>query len=397
MVSKLTFIVIAVGLGAASCSEAEKPRAAEMHSVQARSEEIQLATVSDSFQAPGTLRARTATVVSSRVAGQIELLAVREGDRVRKGQVVVEIENRESVVRLRRARATVVEAQRGLDEAEGGIRGAEAAVRAAEAHRDLALSTRKRYDVLRDRRSISPQEYDEADTRYKASVQETGRAEEGLSAARARRLQLLARIEQAEAESESASISLAYARIASPIDGIVTNRTAEPGMLAAPGLPLFAIEDPRTYQLEVAVEESRVASIRPGQTARVEIDALGGAAIDGRVSEIDPSSDAGSRTYTVKLQLKDSPGDRVLRSGAFGRAIFTAGTRQVLVVPASALVRRGQLEGVYVVADNIAVFRIVRTGRVYEQGTEILSGLAPGTRILTAPSTEVSDGTRVTP
>ena len=396
MVQKLTVFAILI-FALSSCSNPEKAESSETHSVQAHSEKIQLTTVADSFQASGTLRAKTSTVLSSRVAGQIELLAVRAGDRVRQGQVVAEIESRDAGVRLRRAQAAVVEAQRGLDEAEGGIRGAEAAVRAAEANRDLALTTRKRYDVLRDRRSISPQEYDEVDTRYKAAVQETERAQAGVSAAKSRRLQALARIEQAEAEVESSSVSLAYFRIVSPIDGIVTSRTAEPGMMAAPGLPLLSIEDTRTYQLEVAVEESRVASVRPGQAARLEFDALGGGAIDGRVVEVAPSSDSGARTYTVKLQLKGAPGHRALRSGLFGRAIFTTGSRQALVVPQSALVRHGQLEGVYIVANNVATFRIVKTGKAYEQGIEILSGLTPGTRILTAPPSGISDGAQITP
>jgi multidrug efflux pump subunit AcrA (membrane-fusion protein) len=130
---------------------------------------------------------------------------------------------------------------------------------------------------------------------------------------------------------------------------------------------------------------------------RVEIDALGNAAIDGRVSEIAQSSDPGARTYTVKLELKEPPGDRALRSGLFGRAIFATGSREALVVSQSALVRHGQLEGVYIVADNVAVFRIVKTGKTHEQGIEILSGLTPGTRILTAPPAGISDGAKITP
>jgi membrane fusion protein, multidrug efflux system len=397
VIRKLTVFLALLGL-VASCSEPEKVKTAEKQPpVQAHSEEISFTDVLESFKAPGNIRARTTTVLSSRVAGQVEHLLVREGDRVRQGQVVIEIENRESAAQLRRAQAAVVEAQRALDEAEGGIRGAEVAVRAAETARDLALATRKRYDVLRERRSISPQEYDEVDTRYRAAAQEIERAQEGLSASKARRLQVLARIEQAEAQVESVSTVQGYSRIVSPIDGVVTSRVAEPGMQVSPGLPILTIEDTRTYQLEVAVEESRAGTIRLGQSVRVEIDAPGSAAIEGRVSEIAPSSDPGTRTYTVKLQLKQSPDDRALRSGLFGRAIFTTGTGQALVVPQSALARHGQLEGVYIVADNVAIFRIVKTGKAYEQGIEILSGLTPGTRILTAPPSGISDGARITP
>jgi multidrug efflux system membrane fusion protein len=378
-----------------SCSDPEKETPTEKPPVHAHTEVIQLSTISGSFQALGTVRARTSTVLSSRAVGQIVSLTVREGDYVRQGQVVAEIENREAGAQLRRARAAVVEAQRGLEEAEGGIRGAEAAVRAAETNRDLALATRNRYDFLRERRSLSPQEYDEVDARYKAAAQDTERAREALASAKARRLQVLARIEQAEAETEAAGAALEYSRIVSPIDGIATGRTAEPGMLATPGLPLLAVEDPRTYELEVAVEESRAAAVRLGQSVRIEIDALGGAAMDARVREIAPSSDPATRTYAVTLQLPGSRGDRTLRSGLFGRAFFPAGSLQVLLVPQSALIRRGQLEGLYIVADDIAVFRLVKTGKPYEQGVEILSGLAPGTRIVRVPPPEISDGVQI--
>jgi RND family efflux transporter MFP subunit len=161
-------------------------------------------------------------------------------------------------------------------------------------------------------------------------------------------------------------------------------------------MPLLAIDDDRTYELEVSLEESRAAKIRIGQRVHIEIDALDGATMDGRVREIIPSSDPATRTYTAKLQLTTSlPDNFILRSGFFGRAVFPAGERQALVVPATALTRRGQLEGIYIVENDVALLRLVKTGKRYGPRVEIISGLSPGTRILPAPPPEVSDGTKI--
>jgi multidrug efflux pump subunit AcrA (membrane-fusion protein) len=365
-------------------------------SVRAHTQIIQFSTVSDRFQAPGTIRARVATVLSSRIVGQITSLAVREGDRVRQGQVLAEIDSRDAAAQLRRAQAAAAEVQQGLEEAGGGIRAAEAALHAAEANRDLARATQRRYDLLRERRSISPQEYEEIETKYKAADLETRRLQENLAAAKARRLQISARMEQTEAEVDAARVALQYSGIVAPIDGVVTARHAEPGMLAAPGTQLLTLEDDRTYELEVTVEESRAANIAVGQRTLIEIGALESPTIEGRVREIVPYSDPATRTYTVKLEITTPLlRNRTVRSGFFGRAFLPAGERQALVIPESAVIRRGQLEGVYVVQNDAALFRLVKTGKRYDQGIEVISGLSPGARIVTAPAGEVSDGVKI--
>jgi multidrug efflux pump subunit AcrA (membrane-fusion protein) len=380
----------------ASCGSSPQVNAGDKPSVRAHTQIIQYSTVSDRFQAPGTIRARVTTVLSSRIFGQITSLSVREGDRVRQGQVVAAIDSRDAAAQLRRAQAAAAEVQHGLEEASGSIRAAEAAFHAAEANRDLAGATQKRYELLRERRSVSPQEYEEIETKYKAADLETKRLQESLGAAKARRLQLSARMEQAEAEVVAAQVAFEYSRIVAPIDGVVTARHAETGMLAAPGTQLLTLEDHRTYQLEVAVEESRAARIAVGQRAWIEIDALENRAIDGKVREIVPYSDPATRTYTVKLEITTPLlRDRTVRSGFFGRAFFAGGERQALVIPESAVIRRGQLEGVYIVQNDVALFRLVKTGKRYDQGIEVISGLAPDARIVTAPGGEISDGMRI--
>jgi RND family efflux transporter MFP subunit len=383
-----------LGVLAFACGSSETPEIREEKTARATTEVVQQTTISDRFRAPGTITARTSSVLSFNMAGQILSISAREGDRVKKGQAIAEIDGRETSARLRGAEAAQMEALQAQEESARTIRAAEAALRAAEANGDLAASTLERYELLRERGSISDQEYDEIRTRYKASLQETGRAQEMLAATRARTAQVEARIQQAQAQVDAARITSGYSQIVAPINGIVTARHAEPGMLATPGAPMITIEDDSSYQLEAAVEESSLRGITLGQNVEIEVDALG-ARLQGRVSEIVPAGDSLSRTYTVKVALQPTAGKINLRSGFFARALFPAGERTALIVPAPAIVQRGQLTGVYLVQGDSAIFRLVKTGARIEQGIEIVSGLTAGARIVVAPGPEVSDGVKI--
>jgi multidrug efflux pump subunit AcrA (membrane-fusion protein) len=394
---KRTAITVLAGcsLLLVSCTSPEHANTEARRTVRTETQIVHGTEITDYFEAPGTVKAKTQTVLSSKVMGNISSLSVREGDRVRSGEVLVEVEGRDAAAQLRRAQAAEAEASRSLDEAEAAIRAAQAAVHTAETNQDLALTTKKRYDTLRERHSISPQEFDEVDARYKAAVSETERARESLGSAQARRSQTLARIDQAEAEVEAARVTLGYLKIVAPINGIVTSRQADPGMLAGPGMPLLTIEDDETYQLHSMIEESRAGSVHAGEDVSIQIDGLG-QTVEGRVAEIVPASDPSTRTYVIKIGLSIPREVRGrIHSGFFGRALIPAGNRQALLVPESALVQRGQLTGIYVVQNNNALLRLVKTGKRYDKDIEVLSGLNEGVRIVSKPDPDITDGVSI--
>jgi RND family efflux transporter MFP subunit len=209
---------------------------------------------------------------------------------------------------------------------------------------------------------------------------EARRSADTLRMLAARRQQALAQIDRARAEVANAQVHFSYARIASPISGIVVTKHTEVGSTATPGAPLLTIEDGSRYRLEVAVEESHFGKIGMGRRARVRIDALGAGDMEGGVSEITPAADPMSRSYTVKIDL---PARQGLRSGLYGVARFTSGRKQAMVVLRKAVVERGQLVGVFVVDDaSVARLRLVKTGKSYGENVEVLSGLSDGERIV---------------
>ncbi|HEX4946687.1 MAG TPA: efflux RND transporter periplasmic adaptor subunit [Blastocatellia bacterium] len=381
---KLFIIPLLLAVFAAACEkkqEAATEKPATVSGVQ--TEVVGNSATSDYYEAVGTVRAKTSTVLSAKIVGSITALRAREGDYARAGQTLIEIDNRDARTQVSRAQAGVREAQTGTDEVDKNIRAAESAKAAAEANKALAESTLKRYQVLRERKSVSPQEFDEVETKYKVAVVEVERAERMLQSLAARKNMVLARIDSAQADVAVAQVQAGFARIASPLNGVVIAKHAEVGSLAAPGTPLLTIED-SNYRLEAAVEESQLRNIRLGANAIVTIDALGQEEMSGRVVEIVPTADPASRSYTVKIDLASKS---LLRSGLFGKARFVSGEREVLAIPNKALVQRGQLSYVYVVdASGIARMRLITLGKQTGERVEVLSGLSNGERI-------VSDGT----
>ena len=393
-------IILTVGgmallLLATSC--AKKPGTSQQTPVVqgAKIETVQPSSVDDYYEAVGTVRARNSSVVAARIMGSIVALHVREGDTVRAGQTLIEIESREAGIQVQKAQAGVRESQEALEEVDRNIRAAESTREAALANEKLANTTFNRYQTLFARRSVSPQEFDEVRTKLEVASAERDRSDKLLQVAKARRKQVLARIDQAKADVSNARVYVGYAKLTAPINGIVVSKQTDVGYLATPGTPLLTIEDNSRYQLEVAVEESRLGTIHLHDQAQLQIEALGNTELIGSVAEIVPASDPNSRSYIVKVSVANIGGAQ-LRSGLYGKARFISGQRQALAIPKTAISQRGQLTGVFVVDQSgLARLRLIKTGRAFGDNVEILSGLNGGEQIVIEGPATMQDGTRV--
>jgi len=335
-------------------------------------------TMDDGFASAGTVTAKKSAVLSSRTTGVIVAVNAREGDRVKRGQTLVEIDGRD-------VRAELQGAQAGLAEAHSAIAAAAAALTSARGQNELAAATFKRYDGLIAKGSVTAQEFDEVSAKYKVAQAEFERNQEMLNAAKARKTQMEARVAYVES-------LLGYTMIAAPFDGAVTAKTAEVGAMASLGVPLMTIEQSDGYRLEVQVGASSIAAVTPGLAVAVTIDAIK-AELTGKVSEIVPAADPQSRTFTIKIDL---PPLATLRSGLYGNARLIRGKKTVLLIPSVALIERGQLTGVYGVNDQGRVeLRLVTAGKTYDGKIEILSGLSAGDRIVVRGMEKLAEGSRV--
>ena len=391
----LIFIIMIIACG----KKTEGPQQAAQLVIDVGMETVEPSRIAANYEAIGTVQSKTTTTLSSKVMGHITAIHVRAGDSVRSGQALIEIDDRDAKAQLAKAQAGLREALEALEEMEQTIRATEAAKEAADANRTLAQSTYHRYKDLLERRSVSQQEFEEVEAKNKVAEAEWERAGKLLDALSAKRKQILAGIDQARAEVSQTQVYTSYTRLTSPMNGIVTQRGAEPGMLAAPGIPLLTIEDQSHYRLEVSVEESQTKNIRVGTPARIEIDAMGLKDLSAQVSEIVPAIDPSSRTYFVRIDLPDAgktKNRRPVRSGLFGKASFRIGEKSTLLVPQQSIMRRGQLVSVYVVDEGGLVrTRLIQTGQSYGDRVEVISGLRNGEKIVVQGIEKVSEGSRV--
>jgi RND family efflux transporter MFP subunit len=346
-------VLLLAAASLAGCSSEQKtvnaaPETASNVSVVA----VHRANMPDLLEAVGTVRAAQTTLISSQMMGNLVEIRVHEGDRVRRGQVLAVIDDAQPRANL--DRATAAELASGKE------------IAAADSEYTLAEATYKRYQTLFDRKSVSPQEFDEIKARYEAT--------------QAHREMARASQSQAKAALEQARTAAGYSRVLAPFDGVVTEKKADIGTLASPGMPLFTVEDVRPYRLEATVNESDLRFVHTGQQVPVRIDALGDKESSGKVVEIVPAADPASRSFLVKVEL---PTDAALRSGLFGRAEFKRGERTSLLIPQSSIVERGQLQGVYVLDTNrIAGLRYITMGKPSGQQVEVLAGLQDGETIV---------------
>jgi len=346
-----------------SCQEKIGPGTGKVERTQISGimiETVRLSQVAEYYETSGTVKAKTVSTVASRVMGTVTSIKVKEGDRVAAGQLLLTVDDSDILQKVQGARE--------------GYREAEKALEAANESRKMVDITYQRYKKLYADKALSGQEFDQIETQknvaeidYERAKAASGRAEAGLN---------------------EAKVFHGFSRVTSPVPGVVTEKKIELGSMAVPGMPLLTVEDNSSYRVEIKGDEKLAGRIRPGMDASVIADAVPGD-IKGIVTEVVPSVDPVSRSFLVKIAIKGEG----LRNGSYVKVSLPVGKKEVLLVPANAVVERGQLTGVFVVDENTVIrYRLVKTGRRYGDRVEILSGLKPMDRAVVEGVEKAVDG-----
>jgi RND family efflux transporter MFP subunit len=297
-------------------------------------------------EAVGSIQSRSTTNIASKIMASIRTIAVRPGDAVKQGQLLVTLDDRDLQSRLDQAR-------RGLE--------------AAKAAYDQAKIDKDRYEKLLRDRSVPQTQYD--------------------NMASAERI-AMARYQQAQEAVTEAEVMLSYAKIYSTMSGTITEKFADPGNIATPGQPILTMYDPNNMRVEVAVREQLTNRLKIGQSVNVVIDAIN-KQLDGTVQEIVPSANPASRSVLVKVAI---PKVDDVYPGMFGRIQIPLDPVQYLLIPKKAVRKVGQLELVSVKEDGKIVTRAVRTGGQWGEDLEILSGLSEGEDVVVESTEEYHHG-----
>jgi len=280
----------------------------------------------------GTVRARSRAAVEAKTSGRIARMLVDLGQKVKKDDLIAEIDAQEVKAQLERA----------------------------VANRDQAARDLQRYTDLLKKQVTSRQDFDNAESRFRV----------------------------ADAAVKEAETMKGYLQVRAPFDGVVTRRIADTGDFATPGKPLIELENPDSLRFEADVPAMLIDAVRPGQDVTVTVSSLP-KPVAGRVAEIAPTADPNSRTFLVRIDLPATAG---LRTGQFGRAAIPVGESISLRVPADALVVRGQMEMVFIREDGRIRLRLVKSGKTIGDEVEILSGVSRGESVVSRDAGALVDG-----
>lgn len=331
------------------------------------------------YEAVGTVRARVSTTVSSKLMGAVKAYRVREGDMVKQGDVLVVLDERQVKAQFEQAAA-------GLAEARKAYAGAVSAQTAAEAEAERAFLEYRRNRTLLEGDAITAETFESVEARYKQSQAALAQTEAVVDAAQHR-------VEQAKAALEAANVVQKDSLVRAPFDAEVTAKLADVGDLASPGRPLLTLEKAGGFRVDLVVPETYIQAVNPGQNVAVRVPAIDEAPLAGTIDVVVPSGDQLSRSFVVQVTLEARDG---LRSGMFARIALTVGESSSMRVPLSAVISQGQLNGVFVIdAAGLARFRLIRTGRFFDDAVEVIAGLTDGTRIVVEPPLQIANGSRV--
>ncbi len=242
------------------------------------------------------------------------------------------------------------------DDLRSQLQQAEAALEAARANAEQARSDLKRAQQLIRANAISQAEFESAATNVRFSE---------------------ANQDQASRAVEEATVVLDYATITAPFDGLIVDKQVQAGDTVSPGQTLLTLYDPTHMQLVANVRESFAMKLKVGQQVPAKLETMDYECL-ATVQEVVPETQAGSRSFQVKVTGPCPPG---IYSGMFGRIMLPLEDEQLIVIPAAAVIRVGQLTMVDVVANDQLARRSVQLGRTLNGDVEVLSGLIPGERV----------------
>ena len=323
-------------------------------------------TIREQLALVGSLKPREQVQVMARSSGKVEKVLVDVGDMVQQGQLLATLEGDELDQQILRSEAALAVAQATLAQRQAELENAKA---------DQARTAQLAAEGL-----VSVQSRDSAETRVRVVEAQLKLAE--------------AQVRAAQADLAELNIRQQQQQILSPLTGWIGQRSVDPGALVGSNTPIVSVLRLSSLITEVRVPEQDLAYMRIGNRAVVFIDALGGKAVEGRVTRISPMLDAATRSGLVQVEIPN-PNDQLKAEMSARIQMDVGAEREALLVPSEAVVVRGLQTGVHVLEGSRVRFTPVQTGISTDRGVEIVSGLTLGTTVVTKGSQNLQDGAQV--
>jgi RND family efflux transporter MFP subunit len=315
---------------------------------------VQLNANNSFLSVSGKIQATNSAEVSTRMMGFVEKVYVNVGDKVKKGQLLIAINNAD----LQAKKAQI----------DAGITKAETAFKNAEKNYN-------RFKNLFESNSVTQKEMDDMTANYQMAK---------------------AGLESAKQMKNEINAQFAYANITAPFSGIITSKNIKSGDMANPGMPLISIETPKEFEVMAMVPETEISQIKTGTSIDVLVKSID-TTLKGKVTEVSTSAKNTGGQYLVKINLEKTNAN--ILSGMFTTVQFPVDKKvksEMVLIPTEALVKNGQLSGVYTVSQsNTALLRWLRLGRTYGDKVEVLSGLSASESYIISADGKLFNGAKI--
>lgn len=302
----------------------------------------------------GKVEAVQNATISTRSMGYVQKVYVEVGSHVKKGQLILSINNADLAAQKAQTNAGIAEAQAAFENAKKDY---------------------QRFQALYSSQSASQKELDDMTTRYNMAK---------------------ARLDAARQVRKSVDAQLSYNNIRAPFSGIITQKMINSGDMATPGAPLLQMENPSRFQVVAMIPESDVSKVKKGEIAKVLIKSIH-KTVEGNVTAVSASTSNGGGQYLAKIALPTKQDD--VLSGMFATVQFPIKSSEkstVVSIPSSALVKQGELTGIYTLSQSgTAILRWLRLGNTLGKYVEVLSGLSPGETYIVSADGKLYNGAKV--
>lgn len=348
------FSIIVIATAMTGCGP-EKKESNSQEAIPVKVLTASKSSIENHHQFPGQVKSDKEAKLSSIVMGTITHSPVDIGDKVKKGDLLIRIKDDQILAQKSQLEARKVQAKANLE------------------------NTEKNYQRIKNlyaEESATSKELDDISTMYEIAK---------------------ANMEALEARLNEVNEMLAYTSIRAPFDGIVARKFVSEGDMAAPGHPLVAIADPATIKITANVPEKWINTIKQNSKVLVTIDAAGLQQVPAILTAVSEAGDPMSRQFSIEAKLVNVSDTETLKPGMFSQISIKLDGDNALYIPKNALVKRGQLTGVYTFNENqVAMLQWIRTGQSMADSVEVLSGLKEGEQFVVESPSSLRQGQQLT-
>lgn len=348
-------IAIVASILLISCGKSNKPTTDTGTAINVKVATALNQEIGKIYEYSGKVNAGTATMLSTRIMGQITSIKVDIGDQVKKGQVLLTIRSNDIAAKKAQVEANIIETETAY----------------ASAEKDY-----NRLKTLFEQESASQKELDDITTHYKMMEAK------------------LKAVKQMKLEVDE---MLRYAVIRAPFNGYITAKMANTGDMANPGMPLLSVESEGAFEVTAKIPETEINRIEKGKEVSIQLRVLNHPKMKGVITQVSQSGNISGSQYDVKIQIEpNEQQESQIRSGMFANVQIQSGNENCIMIPANVLIKRGQLTGIWAVSQqNEALLRWIRTGKQQGDQVEILSGLSHGEKYIAKAEGRLHDGIKL--